>query len=89
MLLTPDLHRFFRKYYAELLDLLQCDTVLLQAFLILCPIDELSELITTVSPYYSLSWLAYMASENLSPKDVSVLYYDFAHVYVYVILYLL
>ena len=78
-------YRFFRRYYAELLDLFQCDPVLLQVFMILCPIDELPLLITTLSPYYSLSWLAYMASEieKMSLKDVSNIYYEFAFAFFY------
>lgn len=67
-----NLCRFFRKHYPDLLDLFQCDPVLLQAFIILCPIDELSVLIITIPPYYSLSWLTYLASEieKMSSKDV-------------------
>ena len=72
------LYRFFEKNYEGLSDLFQHDPVLLQAFIILCPSDDLSVLITRIYPNFSLSWLTYIASEieKMSIIDVSVFYND-------------
>lgn len=82
LLIESLLHRFFEKNYERLLDLFQYDPVLLQVFIILCPYDDLSVLITKIHPNHSLSWFTHIASEieKMSVADVSgIFYYNTIH----------
>lgn len=76
LLIKSLLCRFVEKNYERLSDLFKHDPVLLQAFMILCPTDDLSVLISKTFPNFSLSWFTFLASEikNLSPTDVSDVY---------------
>lgn len=55
--------RFIQSHYEKLKELCEHDPILMQVVIILCPSSELGILFKKITPYFSVSWLAYIAAQ--------------------------